>query len=371
MDLIGNCQTTAMGIMPHTDIGRALELALSFDIPFWPQLPAVSYYEDMYAQASDHFPGLVVDPAAEKIVFDPDRFAEELVTYAEICDLDDTHALSPAYSVVYHHFLSLDLTRYLAIRGQVTGPVSFGFRVTDTDLRPLIYHEDARTLLFDFLQKKLNHQYRELRQKNANAFVWLDEPGLGWVFSAFSGFSDVATKEHYAAFLAGIEGPKALHLCADINLPYLLSLGLDLLSFDAYQIWTWPAEYAIVVGDFLRQGGLLGWGIVPTDPWNQKRETAESLMARIENMWAKVTAVSGIPAAQIAAQSLLAPARCCLKNAGKVGSVDDANIGPVNGARQSLDFDCEVKPTGEEALVERGFARTIELSRMLRDKYRL
>jgi hypothetical protein len=40
-----------MGIMPHTDIEKALKLALSLDIPFWPQLPKVSFYEDMYAQA--------------------------------------------------------------------------------------------------------------------------------------------------------------------------------------------------------------------------------------------------------------------------------------------------------------------------------
>jgi len=45
-----NCKTTAMGIVPHRDINRALQLTLSLDIPFWPQLPHVSYYEDMYAQ---------------------------------------------------------------------------------------------------------------------------------------------------------------------------------------------------------------------------------------------------------------------------------------------------------------------------------
>ncbi len=53
----GNCQTTAMGIMPHTDVKRAIELALSLDIPFWPQLPKVNYFEDMYVQISEHFPG--------------------------------------------------------------------------------------------------------------------------------------------------------------------------------------------------------------------------------------------------------------------------------------------------------------------------
>jgi hypothetical protein len=43
----GNLLTTAMAVMPHTDVARALELALSLDVPFWPQLPNYSYYEDM------------------------------------------------------------------------------------------------------------------------------------------------------------------------------------------------------------------------------------------------------------------------------------------------------------------------------------
>jgi hypothetical protein len=42
MKLEGNCMTTAMGIMPHTDVDRALDLALTLDIPFWPQLPGKS-----------------------------------------------------------------------------------------------------------------------------------------------------------------------------------------------------------------------------------------------------------------------------------------------------------------------------------------
>jgi len=47
----GNLLTTAMAVMPHTDVERALKAALSLDVPFWPQLPNTSYYEDMYVQA--------------------------------------------------------------------------------------------------------------------------------------------------------------------------------------------------------------------------------------------------------------------------------------------------------------------------------
>ena len=75
-------RTTAMGILPHTDLEAALALALSVDIPFWPQLPKVSYYEDMYVQASEGFPGILLDLENQRITLDTTRFYDELLAYA-------------------------------------------------------------------------------------------------------------------------------------------------------------------------------------------------------------------------------------------------------------------------------------------------
>jgi len=172
------CKTTAMGIMPHTNVKQALELVLGLDIPFWPQLPNISFHEDMYAQTSQNFPGIVVDSKKKKINFDTAKFEEELGDYSQRMADPATFVLSQSYSVVYHRFLAEDLRDCPSIRGQVTGPVSFGFRVTDEDSRPIIYNEGVKALLFDFIQRKANTQYWQLREKNQNAFVWLDEPGL-------------------------------------------------------------------------------------------------------------------------------------------------------------------------------------------------
>jgi hypothetical protein len=57
MPIPGNLMTTAMAVMPHTDVDRAIDAALTLDIPFWPQLPHLSSYEDMYVQVAEHFPG--------------------------------------------------------------------------------------------------------------------------------------------------------------------------------------------------------------------------------------------------------------------------------------------------------------------------
>jgi hypothetical protein len=362
LELEARCRTTAMGIMPHADIEKSLELALGMDIPFWPQLPRVSFYEDMYVQASQNFPGIIIDPDGERIGFNTAGFEQEMGDYFEKMDEPETFALGQDYSVVYHRFLSRDLKSYLAIRGQLIGPISFGFNVTDEDRKPVIYHEEARAILFDFLQRKVNVQYHELRERNRNAFVWLDEPGLGYIFSGLSGYNDRQAKEDYASFLQGLEGPKGLHLCANVDLPYLLELGIEILSLDAYQMEFMPKEYANAVVEFLGAGGIICWGIVPTDSESLGEETPETLARLLTGYWEVVSRNTGLAPGQIAEQSLVAPARCCLKDLGQVGAADE-----IAGQTAKEGQVCGL----EEGLVEKAFAFLAELSQMLRDEYNL
>jgi len=351
-----------MGIMPHRDIEKALELSLSLDIPFWPQLPNVSYCEDMYTQASQHFPGVIVDAENKKISFDSARFREELNEYSEKMADPKTFSLSEDYSVVYHRFLSENMGNYMAIRGQLIGPVSFGFKVMDENNMPIIYNEQVRTLLLDFLQRKVNAQYHELREKNQNAFVWLDEPGLGWVFSGLSGYSDVRAKQDYTDFLDGLDGSGALHLCANVNLPYLLTLGVSLLSFDAYQLEVMPKGYTEAVSGFLRNGGIISWGIVPTDSSTLTTETPESLANLLLTYWEVIARNSELSVKQIAEQALITPARCCLKNIGQVGA---SNEEPLSGNRGVRDL------TLEERIVELAFNYLGNISKTIRNQLSL
>jgi len=362
LKLEAGCKTTAMGIMPHTDVERALNLALSLDIPFYPQLPNISFYEDMYVQTSQNFPGIVVDLESKKISFDTAKFEEELGKYSQRMAESETFALSQSYSVAYHRFLADDLRDYSAIRGQVTGPVSFGFRVTDENSRPIIYNEGIRALLFDFIHRKADFQYQQLKEKNQNAFVWLDEPGLGWVFSGLSGYNDLQARQDYQNFLASFDGPRALHLCASVNLPYLLELGIELLSFDAYQMELMPKGYTNAVADFLSSGGIISWGIVPTDSESLAKETPETLAGLLSSYWEVVSLNTGLSAKQIAEQALIAPARCCLKNVGRVGASDDTAAGATKGSHDL---------TVEEQLVEKAFGYLGTLSEILRDRFDL
>ncbi len=351
MPFEARCQTTAMGILPHRDVDQALALSLSLDIPFWPQLPHVSLYEDMYIQTSQNFPGISVDFEKKRLIFHTERFQEELEDYFNRMDDPETYRLTPEYSVVFRAFLAKDLGTYSAIRGQVTGPVSFGFKVLDEHLKPIIYNEEVKSILYDFIQKKVNLQYQELREKNPRAFVWVDEPGLGYVFSGLSGYNDQQARKDYLQFVQGLEGPKGLHLCADVQLPYLLELGIELLSFDAFQIGFMPKEYADSVARFLKKGGILSWGMVPTEGRTLESQTPESLASLLSDYWKVLSDYTDLTPHQIAEQSLIAPARCCLVDL-------------------SLDIEAKEKdPHREERLVEKAFLLLKEVSHLLRKRW--
>ncbi|MGA9236268.1 MAG: hypothetical protein WBV91_15700, partial [Desulfobacterales bacterium] len=178
----GNLLTTAMAVMPHTDVARALEMALSLDVPFWPQLPNYSYYEDMYVQAAEHFPGIILDMDKRTLRFSMEKFAEELEEALLRFDDPTFFDVSETYSAVYHRFLALDLKDRPAIRGQMEGPVSFGFNILDQDDRPILFDDTVRPFMLDFMAKRLNVQLARLKQRNANAFMFVDEPGLQFLF---------------------------------------------------------------------------------------------------------------------------------------------------------------------------------------------
>ena len=336
---MAHCRTTAMGIMPHADVERALDVALSVDIPFWPQLPRVSYFEDMYVQALEHFPGVKIDAVNQKILFDLSRFYEELPLYFEKAEVPETFSLTKEFSLVYHRFLERDLSGYPAIRGQVISPISLGLKVVDQDRKPIIYHDEVREVLFDFIQKKVNRQYRELKAKNPNAFVWVDDPGLELIFTAFSGYNEGRAKNDLDLFLGGLEGLRGVHLCAKPDWDFLLKSKIDILSFDSFNCGAVIINYPSL-REFLDRGGIISWGIVPTYTELLEKETIPSLQDRLETFWEDLRG-KGVDRERLLRQSLLAPATCNLLNPDK------------------------------EKTVEKAFEVLKELSGAIREKYRL
>ncbi|MBW2283231.1 MAG: hypothetical protein JRF65_01375 [Deltaproteobacteria bacterium] len=323
MPIPGNLLTTAMAVMPHRDVDRALEFALSLDIPFWPQLPLYSYYEDMYVQASEHFPGIVLDMEKRTLRFSMTKFMDELEE--ALAHLDDPayFDITDEYSVVYERFLALDLSDRPAIRGQLEGPISFGFNVVDQDGRPILFDDTVRPFMMEFMAKRVNVQLTRLKKRNPNAFMFVDEPGLQFLFSAMSGYGDQAARGDMEVFFSMIERPRGIHLCGNPDWDFLLGLDLDVLSLDIYTNAEVFASYGSSIRRFLDRGGVLIWGIVPTnfEPFSQ--ENMDSLAGRLETVWATL-AGSGIDREFLLSRSLLSPATCCLVNPDREKTVEEA-----------------------------------------------
>jgi hypothetical protein len=309
----GNLLTTAMAILPHERPEPALELALSLDIPFWPQLPHLNFYEDMYVQAGEHFPGIVLFPETATIRFDTAKFYEELPQMLEHWEELGYFDISPGYSAVYHRFLEMDFSSYPAIRGQLEGPISFGLKVLDENDRPIIFSDEVRPILLDFMARRAQAQLARLKEKHPRAFLFLDEPGLQFIFSSVSGYPDMRAKEDLDRFLAQIDRPRGIHLCGNPDWEFLLKRDLDILSLDIYTNGEIFQHYGQAIRAFLNRGGVLAWGIIPTCFESFEQESPERLEAYLETLWPTVLA-AGIDRDQLLAQSLLAPATCCLIN---------------------------------------------------------
>ena len=340
MAIPGNLLTTAMGIMPHRDVDRALEIALSVDVPFWPQLPLFSYYEDMYVQVSEHFPGILLDLEKRTLRFSMEKFIREVEETMEHFDEPEYFDISDTYSVVYRKFLELDLSNRPAIRGQLEGPISFGFRVVDQDDRPIIFDDTVRSFMLEFLAKRVNIQLSQLKKLNTNAFMFVDEPGLQFLFSAMAGYGDQAARGDMETFFSMIDRPRGVHLCGNPDWDFLLGQDLDILSIDVYTNGEVFPLYRSSIRRFLERGGILVWGIVPTNFEHFEKEDMVSLEKRLEEMWLSLEK-KGIDLELLLSQSMLSPATCCLVN-----------------------------PDGEKT-VEKAFKIIRRLSERLREKYHL
>ncbi len=323
MPIPGNLLTTAMAVMPHKDVGRALEMALSLDVPFWPQLPLFSYYEDMYVQASEHFPGILLDIEKRTLRFSMEKFITELEECMARFDDPEYFDVSETYSAVYSRFLALDLSERPAIRGQLEGPISFGFNVVDQDDRPIIFDDTIRPFMLEFMAKRINVQLSRLKKLNSNAFMFIDEPGLQFVFSGMAGYGDLAARRDMETFFAMINRPRGVHLCGNPDWDFLLGLDLDILSLDIYTNKEVFASYAASIRKFLDRGATLVWGIVPTNFEPFEKENMVSLEKRLEEVWT-VLQEKGIDREFLLSRSLLSPATCCLVNPDREKTVEQS-----------------------------------------------
>ena len=304
-----NCLPTIIGSMPHTDPPEACAQIVHYlrDIPAWPQLPRRSFLENMYVQYSQGFPG-VVEENEKKIYVDRSREPEALERlYAAYLENDSAkYPISPEYAAGLHQFLSLTDLSPLAVKGQVTGPVTWGLTVTDDTGKGILYDDFLGDAVPRLLRLKAAWQEKELRRISKNTIIFVDEPYM----SAFGSVSVMLSREQVINLLeevfGGIGGLKGIHCCGNTDWSVLLETGVDIISFDAYNYAPSLSLYPAEVKKFLDRGGTVAWGVVPNEEDSLARESAASLKDRLEEAMAPFTR-QGVRFQQLIAQGLLTP----------------------------------------------------------------
>ncbi|MBE0480406.1 MAG: methionine synthase [Dehalococcoidia bacterium] len=304
-----NGLATAIGSMPHINPEEACSAVLDNlpDIPAWPQLPRRSFLENMYVQFSEDFPGIKVEEDRIWVDRAQDLNGGLERLYADYLEnRADVRPVSYENARGLHVFLDRAHDHRKAVKGQITGPVSFGLAITDQDRRPLLYDDALSDAVAKHLRLKAAWQERTLRSVSKNPIISVDEPYLASLGSAFIPLSQERVVVLLEEVLGGISGLRAIHCCGNTDWSTLLRTSIDILSLDAYNYGETLSLYASEVEDFLRRGGIIAWGVVPTEAPALARESAASLLERLGDMM-KSLAAKGVSRGLLNSRCLITP----------------------------------------------------------------
>jgi methionine synthase II (cobalamin-independent) len=317
-----NCLPTTIGSMPQTDPKEACSLVAKYlpDLPAWPQLPNGSQLENMYIQFSEGFPGIAIDGAKAYVdrTADFDSLLEQLYN-ADAEDNPDNYGISAGYAAGLHAFLALKEKQPRMVKGQITGPITWGLMVTDRQQRGILYDDLLAEALAKFLRLKAMWQERFLRQIAPETLIFVDEPYLTSLGTAFVSIANTQVSTLLEVVLSGLTGLKGVHCCGTTDWSLLLSTSTDVLSFDAYNNADSLACYPAEIKAFVERGGNIAWGIIPNEEEAEARESVSSLSDRLGEAMAPFTR-DGLSIKKLAAQSLLTPS-CTLASLSPEASI--------------------------------------------------
>jgi len=281
-----NCRPTGLGSTPHTDAGMAVDFVLETfpHVPFWPQLPRRAFRENMYAQYTGHLPGACIEDEHIFIQLGDGWLEKAETFYAAFLEEHPARfALSPEYGAgLYETLRRGPLEGAWAIKGQVTGPISFGLQVTDQHLRPSFYDDMMHDVIVKNVLRQAQWQEIQLRALHPRTILFVDEPFLSMFGSAYASISREEVIAALEEVFSGLQGWTGTHCCANTDWGLLLETSVDVLSFDAYEYAEYLALYPDELRGFLGRGGMLAWGVIPNTGEAAERITLDEAWEVLE-----------------------------------------------------------------------------------------
>jgi hypothetical protein len=304
----------AVGSVPHEDPREAVAFVLRAtpDIPSWPQLPRRSFRENMYAQFSAGLPGVVIDVQHERVYVRDEVDPEDYLAFLQLLEQQgpEAFALDQEHAAGFAAFAEvLPGLHAPFVKGQVTGPVSFGLAVPREDRRALLYDDTLREAVALLLVAKARGQERLFARCAAGSvpLIMVDEPYLTQMGSAFVSIPEEISFELLEQVLAGLGCLRGIHVCGGTDWTLLSRLPVDLLNFDAADHSASLLAHREALADFVARGGLLCWGVVPNDDraWELR---AEDLCGTVLEGAATMAPTGMLDQQEVLRQSFVSPA---------------------------------------------------------------
>lgn len=303
-------QAILLNGLPYSEAEAAIEAIMErfAVLPSWPQLPRRSPLENMYTLYSEGFPGLRED-AGSAFVEHGAILSRELGAL-HLAYLDDDleyGKISPSHAMGLEALLLRqgDGTRPVAVKGEVTGPVSWSLTMLDEQRRPILYDRVLEGATAQHLRLKAAWQDRALRHVAAETIIILNEPYMASFGSSFVPLTRERAISLFNEVLAGVRGIGGVHCCGATDWSVILATSARLVSWDAYDYMGPLLSYAEPLAAFVERGGILCWGMVPAGlpaTW----ESVESLADRIEQ-GLDALAATGIDRRRLVRQSMVSP----------------------------------------------------------------
>ena len=263
---------TSIGSLPFTDVQQALDAVTACcpEIPFWPQLPRRSFYEDMYVQYLEATPALVVDPLSAVVYMDT-RKTEGIEQFYEDVYHDnvDAFGISEQAAPGFYGLLErlprmADRVRY--VKGQLTGPFTLGIGLKDENGKPVIYDSAYFDIIKKALRMKAAWMIRAIKAvcPDKEVLLFFDEPALVSLGSAFVSVSADVVTSMFDEVREGLDAVVGVHCCGNTDWPVLLRTGIDIINYDAFNFMETLFYFRGELSAFLARGGRIAPGIVPS-----------------------------------------------------------------------------------------------------------
>ena len=283
---------TGIGSLPHKDTGTALELIFRNvpQLPFWPQLPKRDVRESMIVQFSEGLPCIKVSKTG--VFFGPQNKEKELEAfYEKVISRDlEYFKISRDFAAgiyAFHEKLGeSDLSGVRFIKGHITGPFTFAAGINDDKGIALLHDEVFMQAIVNTLTMKALWQIKFLREFDKPLLIFLDEPYLGCFGSAFTPINREDVVRRLNELLEPVKSQGCLcgvHCCGNTDWSMFTDVtSIDIISFDAFSFSDKFILYAENLKAFIQRGGIICWGIVPTQDFSGK-ETPELLAGKIKH----------------------------------------------------------------------------------------